>query len=98
MIRVILPFHLQTLAGCEREVTVAVDGAVTVGSVLDALEALYPMLRGTIREHLSLRNRPRIRLFADNKDVTHTAPDTVLPDSVACGEQPLRIVGAVSGG
>ena len=98
MIRVILPFHLQTLAGCEREVTVAVDGAVTVGSVLDALEALYPMLRGTIREHLSLRNRPRIRFFAENKDVTHTAPDTALPDSVAGGEQPLRIVGAVSGG
>jgi len=98
MIRVALPVHLQTLAKCAREVTVPVEGAVTQRAVLDALEARYPMLRGTIREHVTLQRRPRVRFFANNEDVTHTSPDARLPDSIASGEQPLRIVGAVSGG
>ena len=98
MIRIVLPFHLQTLASCGREVTVTVDGAVTLHAVLDALEARYPMLRGTIREHITLRCRPRVRFFANTDDVTHASPDATLPASIATGEEPLRIVGAVSGG
>lgn len=98
MIRIVLPFHLQTLASCGREVTVTVDGAVTLRAVLDALEARYPMLRGTIREHITLRCRPRVRFFANTDDVTHASPDAALPTSIAAGEEPLRIVGAVSGG
>ncbi|MBP6724285.1 MAG: MoaD/ThiS family protein [Halioglobus sp.] len=98
MIRIVLPFHLQTLASCGREVTVTVDGAVTLHAVLDALEARYPMLRGTIREHITLRFRPRVRFFANTDDVTHASPDAALPTSIAAGEEPLRIVGAVSGG
>ena len=98
MIRIVLPFHLQTLAHCGREVTVSVDGAVTLRAVLDALEASYPMLRGTIREHITLRCRPRVRFFANTDDVTHASPDAALPASIAAGKEPLRIVGAVSGG
>lgn len=98
MIRIVLPFHLQTLAGCEREVTVDVDGIVTLRSVLDALEASYPMLRGTVREHVTLKRRPRVRFFADGEDVTHDSPDKELPGSVATGDQPFMIVGAVAGG
>jgi len=98
VIRIVLPFHLQTLAHCGREVTVSVDGAVTLRAVLDALEASYPMLRGTIREHITLRCRPRVRFFANTDDVTHASPDAALPASIATGDEPLRIVGAVSGG
>ncbi len=98
MIRVVLPFHLQTLAGCEREVALAVEGAVTQRSVLDALETRYPMLRGTVREHLTLKRRPRVRFFADRRDVTHDSPDAELPAAIACGEQPFMIVGAIAGG
>ena len=98
MIRVVLPFHLQTLASCAREVTVNVDGAVTQRAVLDALEARYPMLRGTMREHVTQKRRPRVRFFADGADVTHDSPDQELPGSIATGEQPFMIVGAVAGG
>ena len=98
MIRVLLPFHLQTLASSEREVTLEVNGKVTQRAVLDALEARYPMLRGTVREHVTLKRRPRVRFFADGEDVTFEPPDAELPASVVSGEQPLMIVGAVAGG
>ena len=98
MIRVVLPQHLQTLASCEREVTVKVDGAVTQRAVLDALEARYPMLRGTVREHVTLKRRPRVRFFANGEDVTHESADAELPSSIANGEQPFMIVGAIAGG
>jgi hypothetical protein len=98
MIRVVLPFHLQTLASCDREVTVRVDGTVTQRSILDALEARYPMLRGTVREHVTMKRRPRVRFFADGKDITHDSPDDELPASIATGNKPFMIVGAVAGG
>ena len=98
MIRVVLPHHLQTLASCDREVTVIVDGAVTQRAVLDALEARYPMLRGTVREHVTMKRRPRVRFFADGEDVTHESPDAELPGSIASGDHPFMIVGAVAGG
>ena len=98
MIRVILPHHLQILAGCEREVTIEVEGAVTQCKILDALEARYPMLRGTVREHGTLKRRPRVRFFADGEDVTHNSPDAALPGSIASGDKPFMIVGAVAGG
>ncbi len=98
MIRVVLPHHLQTLARCDREVTVEVDGTVTQRSVLDALEARYPMLRGTVREHVTMKRRPRVRFFADSEDVTHESPDAELPETIGTGDQPFRIVGAIAGG
>lgn len=98
MIRIALPQHLQTLAGCGREVTVSVAGAVTQRTILDALEARFPMLRGTVREHITLQRRPRVRFFANCEDVTHDSPDAELPASIANGEQPFMIVGAVAGG
>lgn len=98
MIRVQLPHHLQTLARSEREVVINVDGAVTQKTVLDALEARYPMLRGTIREHVTLKRRPKVRFFADGEDVSHESPDAELPGSIASGEKPFMIVGAVAGG
>ena len=98
MIRVVLPHHLQTLASCEREVMLQVNGSVTQRAVLDALEARYPMLRGTVREHVTMRRRPRVRFFANGEDVTHESPDAELPDSIATGDQPFMIVGAVAGG
>jgi len=98
MIRVALPLHLQTLASCNREVTVAVDGPVTQRSVLDALERRYPMLRGTVREHVTLSRRPRVRFFADGEDVSHDSPDAPLPAAIASGDAPFIIIGAVSGG
>ncbi|MBT8078057.1 MAG: MoaD/ThiS family protein [Gammaproteobacteria bacterium] len=98
MIRVVLPHHLQTLARCAREVTVQVEGTVTQRALLDALEEKYPMLRGTVREHVTLKRRPRVRFYADGEDVTHDPPDTRLPDSVATGEEPFLIVGAIAGG
>lgn len=98
MIRVVLPFHLQTLASCDREVSVEVDGTVTTRSILDALEARYPMLRGTVREHVTMKRRPRVRFFADGKDVTHDSPDDELPAVIASGSKPFMIVGAVAGG
>jgi len=98
MIRVALPHHLQVLARCEAEVSLEVDGAVTQRSLLDALEARYPMLRGTVRDHVTRQRRPMVRFFADGMDVTHEPADTALPQSVARGETPFRIVGAVAGG
>lgn len=98
MIRVQLPHHLQTLGRCEREVLLDVTGSVTQRSVLDALESRYPMLRGTVREHVTLKRRPRVRFFAAGEDVSHESPDAPLPDSIARGEQPFMIVGAVAGG
>ena len=98
MIRVMLPHHLQVLAGCGREVTLSVTGVVTQQSILDALETSYPMLRGTVREHGTLERRPRVRFFAAGEDVTHDPPDTELPAAIATGEEPFMIVGAVAGG
>jgi hypothetical protein len=98
MIRVTLPHHLQTLAGCGREVRVDVEGSVTQRTILDALEAAYPNLRGTIRQHETLERRPRVRFFADGEDVSHDSPDAELAASIARGEQPFMIVGAVAGG
>lgn len=98
MIRVELPYYLQTLAGVGAEVTLTVDGVVTLGSVLDALEDQYPMLRGTIRDHDTGRRRPLVRFFACQEDVTHDPPDTPLPQAVATGSEPLLIVGAIAGG
>lgn len=98
MIRVTLPHHLQVLANCDREVTLEVEGAVSPRSVLEALEARFPMLRGTVREHVTLARRPRVRFFADGRDVSHESPDADLPDAVARGEKPFMIVGAISGG
>ena len=98
MIRVELPYHLQTLAGVGAEVTLTVDGVVTLGRVLDALEARYPMLRGTIRDHDTGRRRPLVRFFACQEDVTRDPPDTPLPEAIATGSEPLLIVGAIAGG
>jgi sulfur-carrier protein len=98
MIRVVLPYHLQTLANSDAEVTVEVEGPVTQRTVLDALEARYPMLRGTVREHVTLKRRPRVRFFADGEDVSHHPPDAELPEAIAAGRQPFMIVGAISGG
>lgn len=98
IIRVTLPHHLQTLAKCEREVTLTVEGCATQRTVLDALEARYPMLRGTVREHVSLKRRPRVRFFADGEDITHASPDEELPRAVKSGDKPFMIVGAVAGG
>jgi hypothetical protein len=98
MIRVILPHHLRTLAGVGREVTLDAKGEVTQRSVLDALEASYPMLRGTIRDHGTQTRRPFIRFFACEQDLSHDSPDTPLPNEVASGKEPLIVVGAIAGG
>ncbi len=98
MIRVILPLHLQTLARVEGEVEVVVAGMVTQRAVLDALEAGYPMLRGTMRDPVTYQRRAFVRLFACEQDVSHEAPDTPLPDAVATGSEPLLVVGAMAGG
>lgn len=97
-VRIVLPHHLQTLAAAPREVTVTVTGAVTQRAILDALEERFPMLCGTVREHQTLKRRPRVRFFADGRDVTHDSPDAALPASIASGEKPFMIVGAVAGG
>lgn len=98
MIRVVLPSHLRVLASVEGEVALEVAGGVTQRSVLDALEARFPMLRGTIRDHLTQRRRPMVRFFACGDDWSHAAPDAPLPAEVACGREPLLIVGAIAGG
>ncbi len=98
MIRVLLPHHLRNLAGTGAEVTVAVNGPVTQRAVLDALEANYPMLRGTIRDHATKQRRPFLRFFAGVEDLSHESPDTLLPAAVAEGREPLRIIGAIAGG
>jgi hypothetical protein len=98
MIRVELPQHLRTLAHVGREVELEVEGPVTQRSVLDALEARYPMLRGTIREHTTLKRRAFLRFFACQQDLSHDPPDTPLPESVASGKEPFLIIGAIAGG
>ena len=98
MIRVVLPVHLRTLAGLAREVTVEVAGVVTQRTVLDALEAAYPVLRGTIRDHGTLKRRPFVRFFACEQDLSHDPPETPLPDPVAAGTEPFLVVGAMAGG
>lgn len=98
MIRVILPQHLRTLAGVGSEVTVEVEGSITQRSVLDALEARYPMLRGTIRDHVTRERRPFLRFFACEEDLSHESPDTQLPDAVATGKEPFLVIGAIAGG
>jgi sulfur-carrier protein len=98
MIRVVLPVHLRRLAHVDREVTLAVEGRVTQRAVLDALEARYPMLRGTIRDHITQQRRPFVRFFACEEDLSHEPPDAPLPDKVATGNEPLLIVGAMAGG
>ena len=98
MIRVVLPAHLRTLAHVDGEVKLDVEGPVTQRAVLDALEARYPVLRGTIRDHVSERRRPFIRFFACEQDLSHEPPDAPLPDAVAMGVEPLLVVGAMAGG
>jgi hypothetical protein len=98
MIRVILPQHLRTLARVGGEVEIEVEGRATVRSVLDALEARYPMLRGTIRDHVTLKRRPLLRFFACEEDLSFEPPDAPLPDAVASGAEPFFVVGAIAGG
>jgi sulfur-carrier protein len=98
MIRVVLPAHLRTLARVEGEVKLQVEGRVTQRSVLDALEASYPMLRGTIRDHATHQRRALVRFFACEEDLSHEPPDAPLPDAVATGAEPFLIVGAMAGG
>jgi hypothetical protein len=98
MIRVMLPTHLRTLAQTGREVTVEIEGPATQRTVLDALEAAYPMLRGTIRDGATQRRRPLVRFFACQEDLSHEAPDAPLPEAVASGREPYLIVGAMAGG
>ena len=98
MIRVVLPAHLRTLAGLDGEVELAIDGEVTQRSVLDALEARYPVLRGAIRDHATQRRRSFVRFFACEQDLSHEPPDAPLPAPVATGAEPFLIVGAMAGG
>ena len=98
MIRVYLPAHLRMLARLNGEVELTVEGPVTQRSVLDALEATYPMLRGTIRDHVTQQRRPFVRFFACEEDLSHEPPDAPLPDAVATGAEPYMIVGAIAGG
>ena len=98
MIRVVLPFHLRNLARVNGEVELEVASPVTVASVLDALETRYPVLNGTIRDHVTLRRRPFIRFFACKEDLSLEPPETVLPAQVVKGEEPFLIIGAIAGG
>lgn len=98
MIRVVLPPHLRTLARVNGEVELEVNGPVTQQSVLDAVEAKYPMLRGTIRDHVTQLRRPMVRFFACGEDVSHESPDTPLPEAIAKGTEPFLIIGAIAGG
>jgi molybdopterin synthase sulfur carrier subunit len=98
MIRVILPTHLRRLANTGREIEIEVEAPATLGSLLDALEAQYPMLRGTIRDHVTKERRPFLRFFACGEDISLEPPETPLPDEVVAGAQPLRVVGAMAGG
>ena len=98
MIRVVLPYHLRTLARVGGEVTLDVEGPVTQRSVLDALEVRYPVLRGTIRDHATQQRRPMLRFFACKEDLSNEPPDAPLPDAVASGAEPLFVIGAIAGG
>jgi hypothetical protein len=98
MIRVVLPLHLRTLARVDGEVALAVPGVVTQRAILDTLEATYPVLQGTIRDHGTLKRRPFLRYFACSEDLSHDPPDVPLPAAVASGDEPFLIVGAIAGG
>jgi molybdopterin synthase sulfur carrier subunit len=98
MIRVMLPQHLRTLANVGAEVTIEVPAPITQRSVLDVLEKRYPMLQGTIRDHVTKQRRSFLRFFACEQDLSHEPPDTPLPDAVASGKEPLLIIGAIAGG
>ena len=98
MIRVVLPAHLRTLAHVDGEVQLDITGAVTQRSVLDALEARYPMLRGTIRDYTTQKRRPWLRFFACQEDLSHESPDAPLPEPVAAGVEPYLVLGAIAGG
>jgi sulfur-carrier protein len=98
MIRIVLPHHLRTLARVGDEVQLDLNGRATLQSVLDALEAKYPMLRGTIRDHDTLKRRPLVRFFACGEDISHESPDAPLPDSIVNGTEPFFIMGAIAGG
>jgi molybdopterin synthase sulfur carrier subunit len=98
MIRVVLPAHLRTLARVDGEVTLHVEGHATQRAVLDALEACYPMLRGTLRDHVTQQRRAFVRFFACEQDLSHEPPDAPLPDAVALGAEPFLVVGAMAGG
>ena len=98
IIRVILPAHLRTLVNIYTEVTVDVKGPATLRSVLDALEARYPALRGTIRDHTTQKRRPLVRFYACEEDISHESPDKPLPDDIVSGKEPFLILGAIAGG
>ncbi|MFY9690047.1 MAG: MoaD/ThiS family protein [Candidatus Acidiferrales bacterium] len=98
MIQVMLPQHLRTLARVDGEVSVDVEGQATLRAVLDALEAQYPMLRGTIRDHVTQQRRPFLRFFVCQEDWSHEPADTLLPDAIVLGKEPLMIIGAIAGG
>ncbi len=98
MIRVVLPEHLRTLARVEYDVVLALEGAASLRCLLDALEAAYPMLQGTIRDHRTDQRRPFLRFFACEEDLSHDSPDTPLPDAVQNGDEPFLVVGAMAGG
>src|SRR5579864_8398396 len=97
MIRVALPYHLRNLAHVGNEVTLEIEGAVTQRSILDALEARYPMLQGAVRDHVTQQRRPFLRFFACEEDLTHQSPDAPLPEDVASGKEPFLIIGAIAG-
>jgi len=97
-VRVVLPQHLRTLASVSREVALEVEDPVTIASILDALDAAFPALRGTVRDHLTQQRRPFLRFFACEADLTHQPPDAVLPEAVASGQAPFMIIGAIAGG
>jgi sulfur-carrier protein len=98
VIRVVLPHHLRTLAHVDREVQLEVEGKATQRSVLDALEVCYPMLRGTMRDHLTQQRRPFVRFFACGQDLSHESPDAPLPEAVATGTEQFLVIGAMAGG
>jgi molybdopterin synthase sulfur carrier subunit len=98
MILVVLPPHLRTLAGVSGDIQLEIEGEVTRRSILDALEKQYPMLRGTIRDHVSGERRPFLRFFACGEDVTHESPDATLPQEIASGAEPFYVIGAIAGG
>lgn len=98
MIRVVIPYHLRNLARVEGEVELQVEGTPTLRSVIDALEARFPVLRGTIRDHGSLQRRALVRFFACGEDLSHEPPDTPLPPAVVSGEEPFLVIGAIAGG
>ncbi len=98
MIRVLLPVHLRTLARVNGEVQLQVEGPATLRAVLDAIEARFPVLRGAIRDHVTLRRRPFVRFFACKEDLSHEPPDALLPEPVATGAEPFLIIGAIAGG